>query len=133
MVSAGLAAVVSLLFLGGVDVSCLQLQTALGGITVARVYGQRGYPAIVTSACDGKHGEPTLHPDGGALDFRTIHVPKEKRPALAEAVSEALGDEFDVVLETDPDHLHIEYDPVRRSFDRCIPPSRAPPADPPRA
>lgn len=73
------------------------------------VAAQMGGQAYITSACEGEHGPGSLHPHGYALDFRIRDIPNAKRPALAEAVSEALGDDYDVVLE--PTHLHVEYDP----------------------
>ncbi len=87
-------------------ISCLQ-PVMLAPINV--VAEAMGGSAIITSACEGEHGPGSLHPLGLAVDFRIRHIPNEERPALAYAVSEALGDDFDVVLEAT--HLHVEHDP----------------------
>ncbi len=76
---------------------------------IAAVEAVWGPKAIVTSDCGGKHMEGSKHYQGYALDFRTRHIPKRKRPALAEAVRRALGEDYTVLLESD--HLHAEYDP----------------------
>lgn len=64
---------------------------------------------VITSALDSKHSAKSFHYEGRALDFRTREIPAELRKDFAEAVHAALGDEFDVVLESD--HLHVELDP----------------------
>ncbi len=66
-------------------------------------------PLVVTSSCHGDHMVGSAHYDNRALDFRIWHIPERERPARAEALSEALGDEYDVILEAT--HLHVEFDP----------------------
>ena len=66
-------------------------------------------PCVVTSGTDGQHGKYSKHYVGQALDFRTRDIKLELRPTLVKMVKEALGQDFDVVLESD--HLHVEYDP----------------------
>jgi len=73
-------------------------------VAVEAVWGPK---AIVTSDCGGKHMVGSKHYQGYALDFRTRHIPKRKQPALAFAVGELLGNDYDVVLEVD--HLHVEF------------------------
>lgn len=87
-------------------VLCISLEMSRVTEVVQEIWGPR---AIVTSSCEGWHMHGSKHYDGDALDFRVRHVSRHKRPALAEAVSEALGSDFDVVLEVD--HLHVELDP----------------------
>jgi conjugal transfer mating pair stabilization protein TraG len=68
----------------------------------------------ITSGIDGVHSEGSAHYDGRALDFRAKTVPVESRKGLAELIREALGADFDVVLEdgaTDYAHLHVEFQP----------------------
>ena len=85
---------------------CLNLEMAHVPEVVYRIWG---YQARITSACEGEHMVGSKHYQGDALDFRVRATRKHERPALAEAVSEALGDDYDVVLEET--HLHVEYDP----------------------
>ncbi len=76
---------------------------------IAVVAAEMGGGATITSTCFGEHKVGSKHYEGYAVDFRIRHIPKQRRPALAEAVSEALGDDYDVVLELT--HLHVEWDP----------------------
>lgn len=67
--------------------------------------------AFVTSANDSKHGPGSLHPKGRALDLRTRDLTDAQITALADALKTRLGESWDVVIEHDPPHLHIEFDP----------------------
>ena len=93
----------------GVCLVGVQAVMARGAMRIAQVYDSRGYPCVITSGTEGTHSPTSLHYQGLALDFRTRMVPTEKRAALRDSVSDALGDDFDVVLERT--HLHVEYDP----------------------
>ena len=61
----------------------------------------------LTSGTEGVHGRASLHFPGQGIDL--------KRPIAAEQIEVALkvhlGDEFDVVLESD--HIHIEFQPKK--------------------
>lgn len=48
-----------------------------------------------------------------------VGVPKDKRPALAEAASGALGPEFDVALESTPNGTHAEQPTAARTPEEC--------------
>ena len=76
---------------------------------IFEVYRDFGEAAVITSGTDGRHMEGSLHYCGNAFDFRTRHVQPDDRMALATTLSAALGEEFDVVLESD--HIHVEFDP----------------------
>lgn len=80
-----------------------------GLLTACVVYTLRGYTFMVTSIEDSEHGAVSLHPSGNAADIRTRHLPVVELPALHRALKDALGGDYDVVLEKT--HLHIEYDP----------------------
>lgn len=66
-------------------------------------------PVTITSVLDGKHKEDSKHYDGDAFDMRTFIYTVKEINALAPALREALGPDYDVVLEAD--HIHIEFDP----------------------
>ena len=68
-----------------------------------------GREAIITSALDGVHGEGSLHYSGNAMDFRTRDFTAYLKGLYRKETANALGPDFDVVLERT--HLHIEYDP----------------------
>jgi uncharacterized protein YcbK (DUF882 family) len=64
---------------------------------------------VVTHVTDGQHMRKSLHYAGAAADLRTHTLPEGKVKQVATEVAEALGGEFDVVLEKT--HLHVEWDP----------------------
>jgi len=74
---------------------------------IREVYHEFGYPVIITSGLDSH--ENGLHPEGLALDLRTRHLLSVRPLTVVEKLSERLGSEFDVILESD--HIHVEYDP----------------------
>lgn len=102
----------------GVKLTDLKPQMALGAVIVRDVYAalDPSCSCTVTSANDSKHSDGSLHYYGRALDFRTHDFSADKAMLRAK-VKEALGDEFDVVLEgvgTPNEHLHVEYEGDRR-------------------
>jgi hypothetical protein len=81
---------------------------------VAQTYDHFTLACVVTSGRDGKHATNSLHYKDQALDFRTKHVPRARLNDLVSAIREALGPEFDVILESrgkENEHLHVEHDP----------------------
>lgn len=81
---------------------------------IHEVYRDFGYTVVLTSGVDGKHKSGSLHSEGKAHDFRTHHVKREDLYALVGTIQDALGNEFDVLLENEGqpnEHLHVENDP----------------------
>ncbi len=76
---------------------------------IHQVYRDHEETLVITSGTDGRHMEGSLHYVGLAFDFRTRTVHPNDRMALTASLQAALGDEFDVILESD--HIHCEYDP----------------------
>ena len=68
-----------------------------------------GRDAIITSARDGRHMSTSLHFSGKAIDLRTRDMAAGKEQKVVEALKTKLGNNFDIVLESD--HIHLEYDP----------------------
>jgi hypothetical protein len=68
-----------------------------------------GKPAVITSGREGNHSENSLHYVGAAIDLRVWYMTPSERREYREVLAEVLGDDFDVVLETN--HVHVEYDP----------------------
>ena len=98
----------------GVKITNLTPQMSLAIRIVESVYQrlQPGHDLTITSVDEGQHGPGTLHGKGLAVDFRTKDYNGNKYK-LQNDVREALGDEFDVVLEDlhgPQEHLHVEYD-----------------------
>ncbi len=91
----------------GVDLRGLAPQMAIAYTIACKVYGQ--YACVITSGSDGKHGPNSLHYSGQALDLRTNNLPPQAVQSIVDRLKEALGAQFDVVLESD--HLHLEWQP----------------------
>lgn len=99
----------------GVRLTDLCPQMVLGAVIVERVFDAFRAECVITSANDSKHGEMSWHYKGRALDFRTKYDSMNgQEQALRDSIKEALGQDFDVVLEavgTPNEHIHVEYDP----------------------
>lgn len=80
-----------------------------------------GYPAVCTSACDGKHSPTSRHYQGMAIDLRTwddsrsgVQLGDKYRKELAIALQRELGDNFFVLNESH--HFHVSFKPVGRPW-----------------
>lgn len=94
----------------GVDLRGIQPQMAIAYTIAASLYRLHcNAGCVITSASDGKHGANSLHYKGKALDLRTHNIPASAIPLVVQSLKDALGAQFDVVLEKD--HIHIEFDP----------------------
>lgn len=94
----------------GVKLNGLGSEILLGIMVAKSVYEAHGIDLVITSGTDSKHGYSSEHYKGDAVDIRTKNInPAYERKIIADQIKEALGQEFDVVLESS--HLHIEYDP----------------------
>jgi len=67
----------------------------------------------ITSGADGKHMATSLHYKNRAFDVRIWNIAggngKEEAAAWVIRLKSTLGNNYDVVLESD--HIHIEFDP----------------------
>lgn len=82
-------------------------------IVASDIFAAENLKAVVTSATSGVHGVGSLHYLGLAFDLRTKDLSLVTAQYLKDKIKAALGDEFDVILETNPPHLHVEYDPKK--------------------
>ena len=80
-------------------------------VVAEKIYASIGVDLVITSVCDGKHSWGSLHFQGAAVDIRTNNVPESKQQFVRDLISEALDEEFDVVLESD--HIHVEFQPKK--------------------
>jgi hypothetical protein len=96
----------------GVEIRGISPEAVLAVVLVSHVFCEYGVPLVLTSIKDGKHMEKSIHYIGGAFDVRLpsryTNDPATDRKIVGE-LREALGDNFDVVLEAD--HVHVELDP----------------------
>jgi hypothetical protein len=103
----------------GVNLIGIQPQVALAFSVVAPILRSYGQTPVITSAVDGRHKRNSEHYQGCAIDLRIWDfylVPGDASqglvPSAAKCVAEmqeALGPEFDVILE--PDHIHLHWRP----------------------
>ena len=86
----------------------LQAPAAEGLRIVEKVFRDNGWGDVyVTSIREGTHGIGSFHPAGRAFDIRW--PPGANVQAVLKILRKALGDDFDVVGESN--HIHIEYQP----------------------
>lgn len=96
----------------GVKLTGMQPQILLALFIADRIWLAAGTELTVTSVNDSKHMEGSLHYTGAAADLRIHDLPEEKWAGLRDALKARLGTGlYDVVLETDPPHIHVEYQP----------------------
>lgn len=93
----------------GVSLKNLQPQIVVAILIAYDVYSAADYSLVITSASDSTHCNNSLHSHGLAIDLRIKNIPFATILAITKEIKQDLGNEFDVVLESD--HIHIEYDP----------------------
>lgn len=96
----------------GVSVIGLQPEILLGLIVCREVFLARKIPLTLTSGTDGQHGNNSLHYKGRAVDLRLpsrYSIEDEIDLSILVECREALGEQYDIVLESD--HIHLEFDP----------------------
>ena len=93
----------------GVDISRLNREIRRAMKTIDAQYKKTiEQEAVITSTYEGNHSVASLHYANDAIDIRLsqLYISTIKRD-----LKKALGNNFDVVVETD--HIHIEYDPAK--------------------
>lgn len=70
------------------------------------IYASLADELVITSVIDGRHMRGSLHYIGAAADIR---LPSSDPLLVRVEIAEALGAQYDVVLESD--HIHIEFQP----------------------
>jgi len=82
------------------------------------VYRSHGYPFVITSGLEGKHGVGSLHFVGLGIDFRVRDpggdwsIPFRERNAMRDELRAAVGVQWDIVLKGGAvPHLHAEFQP----------------------
>lgn len=104
-----------LLIKPGVKLDKLTPQALLIPIVATPIYGDLGRDCVITSGNDGKHKPGSKHGQedsatrGDAVDLRTNVLSPGQASFVRDELARRLGDQYDVVLESD--HIHAEFDP----------------------
>ena len=93
-----------------VEAGGLQPEILLAIMEAREIYRDLGTNLVITSLLDGKHMENSFHYKGLAVDLRIWNLPRTAdKYIVVKRLKEALGSEYDVVLEST--HIHVEHDP----------------------
>ncbi len=93
----------------GVRIRAMQPPVVLAIQIAAGVYQEFNQDTlVVTSLCEGHHKRGSAHYSGRAFDLRIWGL-DDNLDRVVKKLANDLGDEFDVILESD--HVHVEYDP----------------------
>uniref|UniRef100_A0A6M3LK27 Peptidase n=1 Tax=viral metagenome TaxID=1070528 RepID=A0A6M3LK27_9ZZZZ len=86
---------------------------------VSNVFRENGVVPTITSACDGRHKEGSLHYKGLAWDWRIwgLYYPEVVAWQIRERL-QGVDKNYDVVYgdKDHLDHIHIEYDLKKKSI-----------------
>ena len=93
----------------GVRIIGIKSEANLGVQIVASVFAKHGIDCVITSVVDGKHSRASIHYSGGAVDFRIRDIPPTLLSSITLEIKEALGGDFDFILEGN--HYHMEWQP----------------------
>lgn len=94
----------------GVRVFGLRPEMVLALTICESIYRKYGVEVVITAGIEGKHKRGSFHYAGDAADIRIKNLPPEVSTVhVRDEIADALGTDFDVVLESD--HIHIEFDP----------------------
>lgn len=89
-----------------------ELVLALGiADDIWRQHGPVAEGAVVTSVMDGVHQDGSDHYRGTAVDLRVTTL--DDPAAATAALRAALGEDFVVLLERTPPHVHVSFRPQR--------------------
>ncbi|HEX9768458.1 MAG TPA: hypothetical protein VGA50_04705 [Kiloniellales bacterium] len=92
-----------------VDVGGIRPELVLAVAFAIPVFAAHGAACVVTSARDGRHSRGSLHYAGLAIDLRSLDLPPADWEIVRDQLAQALGPQYDVVLERD--HFHVEFQP----------------------
>lgn len=93
----------------GVKILGMSTELLLGLNVADQVYREYKIELVITSVVDGRHSKTSLHYSGNGADLRTRNFPEEDHERIRAEIKDRLGEDFDVILESD--HIHMEFQP----------------------
>ncbi len=93
----------------GVKINGLKPEMLLGIIIAKSIYDKWGKELVITEITGANHSFASLHYSGNAVDIRTNYFTDLEKDLVAKDLKEALGENYDVVVEKT--HIHIEFQP----------------------
>lgn len=94
----------------GVKVSGVKPELLLGLMITYDIFKTAGRYLVITCVTDSHEHKPkSLHNVGQAADIRTRDLLPGEAQSIASKMREALGPDYDVVVEGT--HIHLEFDP----------------------
>ena len=91
----------------GVRIQGARPELVIGLMVAQEVFLEHGSALTVTSIIDGAHTRGSIHYSGNAADLRIWELKDPNE--TANALNQALGGDFDVIVEKD--HIHLEFQP----------------------
>lgn len=99
-----------MIFKEGVKIAGARPEIVIAMSVADQVYQKlTGNEVVITEVTGGKHGTGSLHYVGAAIDIRIRDLSKDMINRIVLELRERLGENYDVVMETD--HIHIEFQP----------------------
>ncbi len=94
----------------GVRIQGMRPEILFAVIVADGLWKENRQELVVTSVMEGSHSRGSLHYAGQAVDLRIKGIDSATpRERLGKELQARLGQDFDVVLESD--HIHVEYQP----------------------
>ena len=93
----------------GIKILGLRPELNLALIIADKIWSNYNQELVITELTGGKHGTASLHYAGLSADLRTRYFTDEEKELVAKDLREALGENYDVVVEKT--HIHIEFQP----------------------
>ena len=97
----------------GVDVCGLHDKMWEAAYIVAKPYANLGLDLVITSGVEGIHGYGSLHYVGLAIDIRIRDLTDVH--AMFKIIVALLPSGYDIILEENKKHIHIEWQPKNRT------------------
>jgi len=94
----------------GISVRGIRPEILAARMVAAHIWKRYGQELVITSGSEGKHSKGSSHYRGEAEDYRTRYFDPLSVQGIADELQDALGDEYQVIVETT--HIHVQWKPL---------------------